>query len=214
MKNITSLFLLLAVLVACGKGGGGSSGGDGSLGIQEQVAEGSYRAVLRPYNNQLSGFLPSGFAEIKISGDEVEVKTLLEDDARAPHMQSIHAGTRCPTMGADANGDGIVDAVESQSMAGPVLIPLDADLNSDELGAGVYPMGRSFTYIEKASLVALEGDVKNRMNQNLNLGGRVVIIHGVAAHTKMPATVATVNGMTPQNSVPIACGVLQRVENR
>lgn len=217
MKNKIMKLLLLSlsilILASCGgkDGGGGSSP---SSTIQEQVAEGSYRAVVRPLNNSLSGFIPSGFAEIKITGNDVSVKTLLDDDARVAHMQSIHVGTQCPTMAHDANKDGLIDAVEMKAVTGEVLIPLDSDINSDELGAGVYPVGRNFTYLENAELGQLEADVRARTGQNLNLGGRVVIMHGVDAKTNMPATVATVNGMTPQASVPIACGIIQRVEAR
>lgn len=213
-NNALTLALLSSslLLAACGKDGGGGSGGSNfSPAIQEQQAEGTYKAILRPMNNSLSGFLPTGTAEIKIVQNNVSVKTLLDDDARVAHMQSVHMAGRCPNAGDDANGDGIVDINEAYRAAGEVLVPLDASLESADEGQGVYPVGSGFTYMENTTLDRLETDTKARTGQNLNLGGRVVLIHGVAAGTSMPGTVTTRNGMTPQLSVPIACGILKRI---
>lgn len=214
MKNTIPFILISAsLLMACGKDGGDKksvSSVSRNPALEGQTAEGSYRAILRPMNNHLSGFLPSGVAEIKILGDSVQVKTLLDDDARVNHMQSIHMGTVCPTIEHDLNKDGLIDLVEAKKASGEVFIPLDADLNSDAEGAGLYPLGDSFTYIENASLSKFESDAKSRTGQSLNLAGRVVLIHGVHGATKMPETVAPHGSMTRQASVPIACGILRR----
>lgn len=216
MKKTTATFILtvsLGLLASCGKH---SSGGGGNVtssrpALEELSSEGFYRAILRPFNNQLSGFLPTGFADITIQGDSVQVKTLLDDDARVPHLQSIHMGTRCPTAADDRNGDGLVDIQEAVIASGEAFIPLDGDINSAAAGAGIYPMGGGFTYTRTGSLALMESDARARTGQNLNLGGRVVIIHGVAATTKIPATLATRDGLTPQAAAPIACGVLKRM---
>ena len=212
-KKLSSLIILsMSLMAACG-GGGGSGSGKSSAGqaaVQEQQAEGNYRAILRPFNNHLSGFLPTGFAEISIMGDNVTMKTMLDDDARVIHMQSIHTNTRCPNASDDKNGDGYVDINEAYAVVGNVLVPLDSDLNNQALGAGMYPMGGGYTYVEAASLKNLESDVKSRTGQNLNLGGRVVLMHGVNANTQVPSTFATLEGMTQQASAPIACGVIYR----
>lgn len=216
MKNklLAPLMLTLSVtlLTACGGGGGGgsSSGGGNGPAIQEQTAEGAYKAIVRPMNNSLSGFLPTGAAEITIQGDSVQMKTYLDDDAKVTHLQNVHVGTRCPNAADDRNGDGLVDIEEAYAVVGKVLIPLDADINSAVDGEKIYPLGGGFTYMETASLSKLESDVKARTEQNLNLGGRVVLMHGVAGGTKMPATVATRDGMLMQASVPIACGIIKR----
>ncbi|WPU66406.1 hypothetical protein [Peredibacter starrii] len=208
-QNISSiLFLSLTLLAACGKSGGKSNSGKSSNGlatIKEQQAQGNYRAILRPFNNHLSGFLPSGFAEINIAGDTVSFKTMLDDDARVIHLQSVHAGTRCPNAGDDINGDSYVDIKEAYAVVGKVLVPLDSDLNST---AGFYPLGGGYTYIEAASLKTLETDVKSRTGEKLNLTGRVVLLHGVNPATELPDSFGTLDGMTPQASAPIACGVI------
>lgn len=214
MKKTIPLILLSALLlISCGKDDKSSSSNSGVIrtpALEEQAAEGSYRAILRPFNNHLSGFLPSGVAEIKISGDNVQIKTLLDDDARVVHMQSIHQGTVCPAIKNDTNKDGLIDVAEAEVASGKVFISLDGNLNSEEEGAGLYPFGGDFTYVENASLSKFESDAKARTGQGLNLSGRVVLIHGVNGATKMPDSVATKGTMTRQASVPIACGILKR----
>jgi hypothetical protein len=203
--------LSLSLLTACGKNSSsGSSSGSSTPAIQEQSSEGAYRAILRPFNNSLSGFLPTGAAEVKITGDNVLIKTYLDDDARVNHIQSIHTGTKCPEASDDKNADGIIDFSESMSAVGDILVPLDAEIGSAPEGAGIYPLGGGYTYSEESSLSKLETDVKSRTNQNLNLSGRVVLIHGVAPRTAIPASVSTKDALPPHSSVPIVCGILQR----
>lgn len=210
----SAVLLTLVFLASCGKSDGGNGGGKlRSLNNIEAklIDEGSYRALLRPFNNHLNGFLPSGIAEIEVRGDQITVKTLLDDDGRVMHMQSVHMGNRCPiTARDDQNGDTYVDIKEMEAITGPVLFPLDGNLNSHEEGAGQYPMGRGFTYIKTASLSKLAGDVKSRSGQNLNLEGRVIVIHGVDPRTKLPDTFATRDGLTPQAAAPIVCGIIKR----
>lgn len=208
-KKISSLFVLsLMLTVGCGKSGGGSKSSSSQAALMQSQVEGNYRAILRPFNNHLSGFLPSGFAEINIAGDNASFKTMLDDDARVIHMQSVHTGTRCPNAGDDTNGDSYVDINEAYAVVGKVLIPLDSDLNNQALGAGIYPLGGGYTYIEAASLKNLQTDVKSRTGENLNLTGRVVLLHGVSPVTQVPNTFGTLEGMSQQASAPIACGVI------
>ena len=211
--NITffMLALTLSLLASCGSEKEGSSRSYSSQSpvLENQQVEGRYKALLRPLNIHLSGFIPVGAAEFKIEGDDIEVKTLLEDDASVIHMQSIHAGTRCPRLPEDdQNRDGVIDIREAYAVSGKVLIPLDSDLDSAEEGQGIYPVGSGFTYIENSSFTKMEDDVRQRTGQKLNLRGRVVLIHGVDSITALPPTAAALSGMTAQASVPIGCGVI------
>jgi hypothetical protein len=205
------LSLLIVLFASCGKDGDGGSGSSSEGRIEEQQAQGNYRAIMRPMNNSLSGFLPTGAAEIAIKDDNVKVKTYLDDDAKVPHKQTIHTGTRCPVDSDDKNSDGIIDINEAYEVVGGPLIALDADINSLVDGEGVYPMGSAYTYQQSASLAKLESDVRAAVGQNLNLGGRVVLFHGVNNATNMPESVTTRDEMRPQESVPIVCGIIERV---
>lgn len=205
------LIMFFSIFAACGK-----DNSDNSLGViassplDEQAPEGTFRAILRPMNNQLSGFLPTGTAEITISAENVKVQTLLDDDAKVTHIQKIQKGTRCPNLSDDLNNDGLIDMDEAYKASGEALIPLDDDLNEADLGSDIYPAGSGFTYTKNATLSRLENDVRRRTGENLNLEGRVVLIHGAARGTKIPSTISLREGLFPQASIPVACGVLVR----
>lgn len=223
MKYV-SLVSLLA-LAACGGSGGGGGGGNSADGGQHQEmqpTEGQYRAVLRPMNNSLSGWIPNGKADIRISGDNVEIKSWMDDSANVVHVQSIHAGFRCPRAEDDKNADGVVDYTEAMAVAKPVLVPLDGNLNSQLDGMNMFPKG-NFNYFQKASLNSLMGDltaaddnasdhvVKLAPGKTLDLAGRVILVHGVVSTRSLPGSIGLVSGLSPQASVPIACGVIQRL---
>jgi hypothetical protein len=214
--NDTKIFIFLAaasILTACGKKDHNRVASPHTgVTIEEQRAQGAYRAILRPLNNSLSGFLPTGVIEISIDHEEVKVRSVLDDDASVNHIQSIHTGTKCPTATDDINGDGVIDVSEALAASGPVFIPLDDNLNAAEKGSGIYPKGRGYTYLKSANLEAFQADAKNRMNQNLNLGGRVVLVHGVDKGTKLPDSVATLPGIEKELSVPVVCGIINRLD--
>ena len=217
-------FVSLLALVACGGsgGGGGNNSADGGQHQEMQETEGQYRAILRPLNNTLSGWIPNGKADIRISGDRVEVKSWMDDSANVVHIQSIHAGFRCPRAEDDKNRDGVVDYAEAMAVAKPVLVPLDGNLNSQLDGMTIFPRG-NFNYFQKASLQNLMGDltaaddnasdhvVKLAAGKTLDLAGRVVMVHGVVSTRPLPGSVGLISGLTPQASIPIACGVIERL---
>jgi hypothetical protein len=202
------MLALLLILISCGKNDDSKS--TRTQAIEEQETVGFYRAIMRPLNNHLSGFIPTGFVEINVTDNTFNAKAMLDDDAKVVHIQSIHEGTRCPEEQDDRNQDGVIDIQEAQLASGQVFISLDSDLNSEVSGEGKYPLGGGYTYLETADLDQLETDTKQRTKQNLNLSGRVVLIHGVSSATKLPLTIARREGFTPQASVPIVCGILRR----
>lgn len=209
-------------LVSCG----GSSDGGGrprSSASEQQTTpiteSGSYFAILRTMNNSLSGYLPTGQAQVKIENGLFKVKTVLEDDAPVVHYQALYSGSSCPTEADDLNGDGYVDVDEMESKTGMAIVPLDSDL-TDQLN-GFFVKGRSMTYSKTVSIDALTKSVfgedldaadhvtKLLPGQVFGVSNRVIVIHGVSSSKGLPASVATLPGQTAQASMPIACGVLQ-----
>lgn len=206
---IFNLFLL--IFTSCGNDKGQTS--INRTEIQEDlIVAGNYRAILRPLNNHLSGFIPSGIAEVNIRGDLIKVKTILDDDARVKHIQNLHIGERCPRPFDDTNKDGVIDSNEARKISGEILIPLDRDLNSIQLGEGLFPFGSKLTYVESASLENLINDLRINRGIEFNPKNKAVLIHGVSLNTKLPETVTTFEQHPSQLSVPIACGVLQKIE--
>lgn len=228
MKKINHIVPVLCVLAftSCGGSGGGGGGstaaGNDHPPQQMQVTEGTYKAILRPYNFTVAGWIPNGMADIKIVGDQVEIKSWLDDSSSVVHMQNIHLGTQCPTSANDLNSDGFVDFNETVAVTNKILVPLDSDLNSQSGGANVYPKG-NFAYVQTASLENMMTDLKQQdldrndftakldASQGLNLEGKVIIVTGTAANRALPATVSTVNNQTRELSIPIACGIIERM---
>ena len=189
MKKIFKLIpaLCLLALVSCGKK---SSSSHNSTQEQhdEMQSEGVFKAILRPYNFTAAGWIPNGMADIKIFGDEIEVKSWMDDSANVVHMQNIHVGTKCPSIENDTNKDGFVDFNESMKVSGSILMALDADLNSQDTGGSIYPKG-NYAYFENASLSSLRTSITQ------TLEGKVIIVTGTATNPSMP----------------IACGIIERM---
>jgi hypothetical protein len=210
-KKFLMILLILIMLTACGKDKSHAlSSSQDAQDLSNGPSVVVFRAMLRPLNNSLSGFIPTGIAEVIIRRKNVTIKTLLDDDASVPHPQSINQGSRCPNTQDDTNKDGIIDSEEAHLASGKVLIPLDGDLSSAEAGLGFYPVGSGFTYVQSTSLETIEKDTLFRTGEELNFSGRVVLIHGVSPITKIPSTTSNLAGMTTHASIPVACGVLYR----
>lgn len=181
-----------------------------------------YRATLKSVNTKVSP-LASGIATIQIENDDISVHLSAANLENSVHMQHVHMASRCPTKTSDANSDGYIDAMEARTVTGPGIIPLDADLNSQEGGSGSFPSGRSYVYRETASFRAMMSDLRQREldsdnsvvrlgpGANLNLSRRVIVIHGTDATAILPSTVASYNGVPAQDTIPVACGELNQI---
>jgi hypothetical protein len=220
--------LCLLTLISCGKSSSGSGQKMSPPQEQQDMVQsvGEFRALLRPYNIPVSGWIPSGVAEISIQDNEIEVKSLMDDAANTVHLQNIYLGTSCPTMSADTNSDGFIDAVETTRVLKGVILPLDGDLSSQSEGSMDQPKGAAYTYLRKANLSDTLEDlwkadenpndhfIKLKSGLGLGIEGRVIIVHGAAVNRKFPSTVAGFSGMTVQQSMPIACGVIEKMPQR
>lgn len=220
--NVMSLSLLTMV-VACGKSSNNSGTSTDGSRQEMQVTEGHYRAPIRPINSYVSGWVPSGMADIRINGDEIQVSTWMHDAAAVPHMQNIHLGTKCPPLSADTNNDGFIDINELQRVVNKVFLPLDDDLEHQLEGQDKYPSGKLYNYFKKGSLSKMMEDlwgpdqdrsdniVKLKRGQPLNLEGKVIIVHGSATNRVFPGSVASDGKNTVQATIPIGCGIIERM---
>jgi len=218
--SLSALMLLGAV--SCGS----DDDDDDDIGASQQEQEvGVYRATLSPLNNSVSG-TPAGEAVVTILGDEL---TVLVNANGVPqnmqHLQNIFVGPSCPTAAADVNADGFVDLVEALPSTGKILVPLDGSLDDQASGANDYPSASgtgTYVYSESASLSRFLSDLRSPdttpedpiakigAEEPLNLGGRVLIVHGVAPTTSLPGTVASIPGVPASATLPILCGRLER----
>ena len=215
---------MLTLVAACGSDDDDSGSGSGADEQQERPQEGQYRVVLSPVNMNVAGSA-TGSGSFLIAGDEFSSTLQVDGAPSGTHIQHVHVGSRCATLGDDENGDGYIDAVEAGNISGGALIPLDSDLRSQEAG-GRYPSGASYSYNETTSFQTMLADlrledtntndilVKLGADEDLNLEGKVVQIHGLPATTTLPPTVRGVDGLSPQQALPILCGVITREETQ
>lgn len=221
-KFISTLLMssCLITLAACGGKSGGSHSSSAPQKEEVQDDQGHYRATLKSLNASVAGET-AGTIEIKIDGDDVVVTSNVTGaPAGVKHLQNVTVLTSCPDAVTEAG------SFVGAASVGKILIPLDSDLSDQLNGMSFGPIANgsgSYVYKRSTSLTQMLADlraadpdetdaiVKLSADQNLNLAGKVVIIHGVSSSTELPETVGTIGDLTPAQSLPIACGQLIRV---
>ncbi len=181
-----------------------------------------YTAQLKPMNTNVTGVQTSGTAKLTVQGDTL---TILIKVRNAPpnmvHWQHFHGfkngdPAACATEKADANGDGIVDLIETEPKSGTTMVPFDNDPAAMDVAHGTYPTAAgdgSYSYKETVSLKALDAAfAKAFKSDNLELGNRVIYIHGVPSDTRLPDSVASLGPIPAQVTLPIACGKIERAD--
>ncbi len=177
-----------------------------------QSGEKVFVALLRPMNVEANGGPVRGIAVVKIEGDRVRVITAARGLApNIMHMQHIHgfpsgALAACPSSTNDKDGNGVVDVVEGAASYGPILVPLDSNLN--DLGHQTYPTASAegtIFYEQDGSLAAIGSTLGDPET-------RIIALHGVAPDTQLPSGTQTVPELGPAiDTLPVACGELVRV---
>ncbi len=184
-------------------------------------AEVTYVARLHPLNAGVTGSQAAGEARFVVTGDQLKISV----DARhlppgMMHLQHFHGfadnqQATCPTAAADVNGDGIVDLIETEPMAGTTMVPFQADPVSMQIVTDTYPTASatgSYDYHQTVSLSALTAAFEKTFHsKGLDLDRRVVLVHGVPPDTALPGTVASLGTIPAQVTLPIACGEIVRV---
>ncbi len=193
--------------------------------MEQQPDEGIYKAVFKPLNSALSGET-TGTIEVRIEGDDFFVESRVAGSPIAvKHLQNIFSASKCPDETSDINQDGIIDIQEAISHTGKILLPLDSDLSEQldgiEYGpisnnAGNFVYRRSTTLSRVlAGLRSVDPDprdsiIKLNPHEELNLSGRVVMVHGIKHTTPLATEIAGYGPFTAEQSLPIACGILVR----
>ena len=185
-----------------------------------QAADAVYTATLQPMNAALAGGSTTGTARITVHGDRL---TIHIDVKGAPpnieHWQHFHGfkdaqAASCATQAADVNHDGAVDLIETGPASGTTMVPFNAAPAAMDIPANSYPKADAkghYVYSKTVSLKAMQAAfAKAFPGQDLDLDRRVILIHGVPAATRLPATVASLGPIPAAVTLPIACGKLLR----
>ncbi|MGH8157335.1 MAG: hypothetical protein ACREPQ_04405 [Rhodanobacter sp.] len=180
-----------------------------------------YIAHLHSLNSVVTGRKAAGEARFVVDGDALVIA--IDAHGLPPdmmHLQHFHgfADNRqatCPTAAADRNGDGIIDLKETEPMAGTTMVPFHADPVSMQIASDSYPRASAagtFTYRKTVSLAAFTTAFEKAFGSAaLDLDRRVVFIHGVVPSAKLPGTVASLGDIPARITLPVACGVIERV---
>ncbi len=192
--------------------------------VQAQDADAVYNATLAPLNSSVTGSDAEGSAVLTVSGDELTIQITVEGVPQdIEHWQHFHGfvdggqTSVCPTLSDDANGDAIIDLIETEPLAGTTMVPFNDDPVSLNIPTDTYPVADAdgaYTYEQTVSLEALETAFEAQFpGQHLDLDQRVIFIHGVPESTTLPDTVASLGDIPAQVTIPIACGEIVKVEN-
>lgn len=209
-----------ALLAVAGCSRNQDSGTDAAA-VRER-SEIAYTARLVPLNTTVTGSQAAGEVTFSITGDRLTIGT----DARGlpkamTHWQHFHGfedgrDAACPTNAADANGDGLVDLIETEPVSGTTMVPFNDDPVAMDIPNGTYPDASStgtMEYEKTISLSALEEAFGTAFGgQGLDLDKRVVFVHGVPPEARLPASVASLGPIPAHVTIPIACGEIRRAK--
>lgn len=200
---------------------------DSSPRLLESEAEGTYVATITTLNNGVGGPISGNVSISKEGGRLIAYARFNGGAPHTVHQQRVHVGTSCPTAANDTNGDGYVDAVEGFAHVGKILFPLDADISSQERGSSIWPAGDMYGYYHWERATSYERFISDLRepdlneenefaklgeNGDLNLDGRVVIIHGAPETANLPDSVATRGRLRNFQTIPVACGIIKKID--
>ena len=187
-----------------------------------------YVAELNAINNGVGGAISASFSINKEGSRLIAYMRLNGGHPRIVHQQRVHVGTSCPTAANDTNGDGYVDVNEAFAHTGKILFPLDADISNQERGSSIWPAGDMYGYYHWERATSFDRFISDLREPNLNeesdyaklgpggalnLDGRVVMVHGAAENSNLPDTVGTRGRLKNYQVIPIACGVIRKVNS-
>lgn len=158
---------------------------------------------------------------ISLQGSEGEATIELDASGLSPgmHMAHLHGfqtedpqAASCPGEDADANGDGIIDLIETEKAAGVTLVPLTDNPDGLSIESDAYPVADKdgkIAYNQTVDPLGLDEAMRNQHDTPLALEKRVVFIHGVPDGAELPDSVASLEGVPASATLPIACAELR-----
>lgn len=175
-----------------------------------------YSAKLIALNADKIGTSASGTANLEIIDGKLSVS--IDVTGLTPglmHLQHFHGfpdgnDVACPTFQQDKNGDGYIDLIETEPVAGTTMLPFHAHPATLEIPNDTYPVADNTgaaSYRHSDSVAELEKALKEKFKAPvLDLSKRVIFVHGVAKDAKLPETVKSLPGVPAQVTLPVACG--------
>jgi CHRD domain len=108
--------------------------------VQAENADMTYKAELSPLNSKAIGSDARGEATFTVSGDQLTIHVSANGvSPNMEHLQHLHGfakggrKSKCPTARNDTNGDGIIDLIEPEPVAGTTMVSFHDDPVSMEM---------------------------------------------------------------------------------
>jgi hypothetical protein len=234
--SIVSSIALLSLITSCGNDSSSSKSNQNPEATtrQEEVAppdgsniDGLYKAKFITINPHVNGTIPGSATFYRKDDRFMAYVRLFAGGPRAWHQQFVFEGSRCPDKNDDLNQDGFIDIEEAEKVLGRILIPLDSDISSQNSGRRFFPLGdlSGYYHYERATsfrrfLADLQSEdrdpddnmMKLAPDEGLRIIGRTVMVLGVSETVQLPETVATKERRRAFQTLPIACGVFEKVD--
>ncbi|MFO7979176.1 MAG: hypothetical protein R6U64_11005 [Bacteroidales bacterium] len=220
MKNQYSaaiIMLLLIITAACGGPASRNDTTESETATREESRV--YRAGLNSLNQEITEQPVSGSLTITVQGDsatiELSISSIAPDMMHLAHLHGYEDGSEASCPGgvqADANGDGIVDLIETRDYSGITMIPFHDNPVSMEIQTDTYPQADAqgnLYYSAVVSVRELSSALQEKHGvQDFDFGKFVVYVHGVSEQTTLPETVQSLPGVPASVTLPVACGEL------
>lgn len=177
-----------------------------------------YVATLTAINPQLTNSQASGQAIFIVKNGMLKITMVVKGVSPGMHLQHIHGfitskESTCPPAEADTNGDGIIDLLETEPYAGTTLIPFNSNPSGLMIKSDTYSVASDdgiLIYEMTVPLSQLNAAIKKEYKiDKLDLGNRLIFIHGVPKDMVLPKTVGSLPGVPAYITVPIACGEIR-----
>lgn len=185
---------------------------------------GDYYASLKSLNDKLGNY--NGWARFTILDDQfwARLKVMGPPDSQTSHPQYLTHGGRCPNSKDDLNNDGYLDILETLRVTGPLLLPLDSNLNTRLRGIDNFLRIKKqgfYFYSKSSSLKRMIQDLLKppflpnqimaslRARDELNMNKRIVLVMGISEDLPLPITVNTVPSLPANYIIPVSCGEVE-----
>lgn len=235
MKGIMTVSAsLMSLTLLCSCVDSGSSAGNPGFTQNEVIAtdgsnvQGHYAADIWPVNYNLH-FKTIGKVAVSREEDTFTARVKMQYGPKGTRVkQALYTARRCPNLNDDLNKDAYIDILEARLAIGKITIPFDADLDSQMGGYPVFPtigVDGKMDYEQTASfsrmfedLKGVDDDMSDQMvklkdTEGITIPGRIVLFQGVPESVTLPESVATTDGESAHDSIPVGCAVLWKVES-
>lgn len=205
--------MVLAVLGAVGLG---------LVGTAQAGGGGGYVADLEPLNGDKLGTSAKGKARLKVEDGQLVIRVKARGLAPGTmHLQHYHGfpdgkDATCPTAKDDTNGDGYIDLIETEPVAGTTLVPFHANPANLKIKSHSYPKADGKGRIRYKGTAPID-ELERALGEKHGVGDidfdkRVVFLHGTAKDAKLPDSVRSLPGVPAQVTLPVACGEIRSVQ--